>query len=193
MAFRFYKRIRSLLKRRINANKIGIKFTRSGRWNLPSKILINNEPVKLNLVNDHSTSNTFIDVFLDDCYGLLFFKQHLHSVNTVVDIGANQGLFVLFARNIFPAATIYAYEPNQSILPNLSYHAGIAKATYFNEAVGLTHGNITLHTGQDSLHGKTTLSDDGNIVQVSIRECLARTSGNVDLLKLDCEAQNGKY
>ena len=33
------------------------------------------------------------------------------SINTIVDIGANRGQFVLVARKYFPSAKIYSFEP----------------------------------------------------------------------------------
>jgi FkbM family methyltransferase len=125
---------------------------------------------------------------LDDTYGLKFFKYYLKSVDNILEIGANQGLFILFARNIFPKAQIHSYEPNSSLFSSLEHHSSFAGSTFFIEAVGLVSGRIKLQNEtDDSLMTKTVLDDDGTIPQVSIKECINRIGGKVDLLKLDCE------
>ena len=186
MKKKFFKLLK-LLKRRKSAKKLAIAFERASGWEMPSRIVINRELVKLNLVNDGSTQTAFIDIFLDDCYGLLFFKAHLKNIKTVVDIGANQGLFTLAARSFYTEATIHAYEPNPEILPYLNFQCSAAKATFFNEAVGLNDGFIQLQFEKDSLHTKTINDDNGAIMQTSFRNCLKRIGGTLDLLKLDCE------
>ena len=180
------KKVKTLIKRRRNAKRIGIKFTRAAAWKLPRKILICNKIINLDLINDGSTNTSFIDIFLDDVYGLNFFKSYLPQVNRIIDIGANQGLFTLAAKNIFDAE-IHAYEPNPEIIQHLKYHADLIHSTCFNEAVGLASGFINMETGKDSLHGKARLTNEGNIPQVSIADAIARMNGKPDLLKLDCE------
>jgi FkbM family methyltransferase len=181
-----FKKVKTLAKRRKNAKKIGIKFTRAAAWKLPKKILINNRAINLHLINDGSTSTSFIDIFLDDVYGLHFFKSYLPEVKKIIDIGANQGLFTLAAKNIFPAQ-IHAYEPNPEIIKYLKHHADLIQSICFNEAVGLTRGRINIQKGKDSLHSKVNLSENGNIIQVPIADAISRMNGDIDLLKLDCE------
>lgn len=171
---------------------MGFLFKGASTFKIPPEILINKKAIALKLFNENSSRTAFIDIFLDDCYGLLFFKQRILNIQTIIDIGANQGLFVLHARNIFPDASIAAYEPNELVMASLSYHSTIATAHYYPVAVGLTGGKILLISNSDTLHGKTFLNNEGNITQISIAECLAREGNRVDLLKLDCEGAEWK-
>ncbi|MES2646951.1 MAG: FkbM family methyltransferase [Bacteroidota bacterium] len=187
MLLKTSRRILNFYKRWQNARKIGIHFSGLSHFTLPRQIIINHKTIKPQLYQDASTTSAFIEIFLNDCYGLFYFKKQIDNIVSVVDIGANQGLFVLFARNVFPNATIHAYEPNELVIDSLSKHANEATARYFNEAVGLTNSKITLNNGVDTLHGKTYISEEGNITQISIKECLQRMNGKIDILKLDCE------
>lgn len=155
---------------------------------MPKSLLINDEFIELNLVDPNSSNSAFIDIMLDDVYGLVFLRSYLKEVKVILDIGANQGLFILSARNMFPEAQIHSYEPNISLLSSLTHHSNFAKSTVFIEAVGLINGYIKLQNDtNDSLMTKTILDDEGTIPQVAISECIARIGGKVDLLKLDCE------
>lgn len=183
---KIFQKIQVLFKRKRNAKKIGIHFIRAAKWNLPRKILIRNSEVTLNLLSDKSTTTSFADIFLDDVYGLYFFKKHMPSIKKIVDIGANQGLFTVAASNVFPAR-IHAYEPNPSLINRLKFNTHDFNVSCFNEAVGLTEGAIKMEEGKDSLHGKTILSYAGDIPQVSLQKVIARMDGSIDLLKLDCE------
>ncbi len=182
----FFKKIKIILKRKKNAKKIGIQFTRAAAWRMPEKILINNRFINPAFSNDNATSTSFVDIFLDDVYGLYFFQSYLPGISCIADIGANQGLFILAARNVF-LAEIHGYEPNSSVLKQLKYHADFAGAKYYNEAVGLVNGRIEMETKEDSLHGKTRLSETGHIPQVSLGDVISRLGDKIDLLKLDCE------
>lgn len=187
MLFKNLHRLKDYLKRKHNASQLGLSFNGVRRFQLPASLVLDNKTISLDLINDHSTMSAFIDVVLDDCYGLAFFRQRFPGIRTIIDIGANQGLFLLQARNIFPSATIHAYEPNEMVTGRLANHATQADAQNFNQAVGLTAGKIFLKTGADTLHGKTFLSDTGSISQVSIKEVLKNAGGSADLVKLDCE------
>lgn len=181
------RKIQTYFKRKKNAKSLGIDFERTAKFVLPQNVLINNKNIRLNLIDDRSTNTTFVDIFLDDTYGLLYFKKHFNNIKTIIDIGANQGLFTLAARNIFPSSIIHSYEPNQAIIKNLAHHCELVNATYFNEAVGSVTGLVTIKHGMDSLHGKTIMDNSGCIRQVTLKECISRLNASVDLLKLDCE------
>lgn len=181
------KKAYTLFKRRINAKKFHVKFKRSSSWRLPQSLLIDNIEVPLKLMNDTATSTAFIDIFLDDCYGFNYFKRHFENVDKIVDIGANQGLFMLAARMTFPKALIQGYEPNNEIISNLQFNTTSINADIFNEAVGLQNGFINLQFEKDSLHTKTLFNELGSVPQASIAKCLSRMNGTIDLLKLDCE------
>lgn len=179
-------KIRTLVKRKKNAKAFHITFTRASKWKQPARILIKNNFIDLMLINDAATNTAFIDIFLDDVYGCRFFKSHLNTVQSVIDIGANQGLFTLAAKSFFDAA-IHAYEPNTAIIKNLKHHCEQINTTFHNEAVGLKEGRVNMNIAKDSLHGQTFLDSQGTISQISLKTAVERMNNSVDLLKLDCE------
>jgi FkbH-like protein/FkbM family methyltransferase len=61
-------------------------------------------------LNQYETDYLYQEIFRDECY--LRHGIHIHDGDTVVDIGANIGLFSLFVLNRFPRARIYAVEPS---------------------------------------------------------------------------------
>lgn len=61
-------------------------------------------------LNRHETEYVFKEIFEDQCY--LRHGIYLAADATVIDIGANIGLFSLFVRSRCPQASVYAYEPS---------------------------------------------------------------------------------
>lgn len=188
MIKKVFDKISLLFRRRRNAKKLGIEFSRASAWKMPSKILLNNKTIEMNLVEPLSGEMAFIDTLLDDTYGLAYFNSCLKNVKHIIDVGANQGMFMLAARNVFPDAQIHSYEPNAELILSLEHQSKIAQSTFFVEAVGQVEGLVHLDNEPgNSLITKTVLDDSGTIKQVSIKKCIDRIGGNVDLLKLDCE------
>jgi FkbM family methyltransferase len=64
---------------------------------------------------------------------------------TVVDVGAHEGLFSEWALRKFPRASVVAFEPQRSCYETLVRRfAGEARFKAFHTAVGATEGNTTL-------------------------------------------------
>lgn len=61
-------------------------------------------------LNTHETEYVFQEIFADRCY--LRHGVALPAGATVIDIGANIGLFSLFVRTERPDAVVYSYEPS---------------------------------------------------------------------------------
>lgn len=122
-------------------------------------------------------------ILFEDCYGL---SNVPGPVRTVVDIGANIGLFALAARHFFPQATIYSYEPNVALEPHLQAHCQAVGASYRLQAVGAKPGRVDLHPAENSLHSVSQESTGGAVEQTTLAAILKET-GPIDLLKLDCE------
>ena len=184
---RLFQQVKLLFSRRRVARKIGIAFDRSLTFILPRQILINSQSQPLYLPNEHGVKVAFIDIFLDDCYGINTISKNTKHVRSIIDIGANAGLFGVAARIVFPTATIHAYEPSYILEQYLSNQAKIANFTYFMEAVGAENGSVRLHVIQDSVLTKSVIDPSGTIPQISFRDAIQRIGGNVDLLKMDCE------
>jgi FkbM family methyltransferase len=180
-------RIITLFKRRRMASKLGVHFDRSASFELPDSILLNGNKHILKLPNENGVKIAFIDLLLDDCYGCHNLKQRGTRIKTVLDIGGNVGLFGLAARNVFPGATIHAYEPNQKLEKYLVAQAKSASFEYFMEAIGLEDGMISLEHGDDAVQTRSKQDDTGNVPQIAFSKAIERLGGEVDLLKLDCE------
>ena len=126
----------------------------------------------------------FGKIVFEDCYRL---RNINHSVRTVLDIGANIGLFALAARHHFGSALIQCYEPNSALESYLAAHCSAVNARHRIEAIGSESGAVDLHRDQaDSLHSTTKLNANGAIRQRAFSEAVNEL-GEVDLVKLDCE------
>lgn len=109
------------------------------------------------------------------------------SVGTVLDIGANIGLFSLLARHRFPHAVIHCYEPDERVLPftrrNLKDHAVELHA----EGVASSEGRGAMISLGSSRLSQVVKIEEGGVPLVGISAVIDRIGGQVDLLKLDCE------
>lgn len=128
----------------------------------------------------------FTGICLDDCYHLQYLKKNLDAVNTIVDVGANQGMFVLAARQNFPHAKIDCYEPNPFLQETLSFNAGQLSATPYFEAVMQNDCKVDLHFTASDLATSASESTNGKVTGSSLSTLIKRI-GEIDILKLDCE------
>jgi FkbM family methyltransferase len=126
----------------------------------------------------------FCKIFLEDCYGLDHIGQ---KIGTVLDIGANLGLFSLAARHHFPAAAIHAYEPNEQIETYLRSNLQPFHVDVHIEALGSSSGRVRLSYQENSLLTVSVNDPQGNVIQTTLEDAVAGIGGQVDLLKLDCE------
>ncbi len=179
------KRIKLLLLRNIRARKYGIRYGRAKGYTMPTTLIMHDKKIKLYFPDENGVRVAFVDIFLDDCYGLTRLKQE--KIRTILDIGANIGLFSLAARAFFPDGMIHAYEPNPRLMPYLSHQAAVGKISYFSEAVGKESGQVSLQDCQDSVMGAVMDSPTGQIPKIAFETAIQRLGGEVDLLKLDCE------
>lgn len=125
-----------------------------------------------------------INLWLDDEYGL---KSLGGRVRTIVDVGANIGLFSLIARHHFPGARIHAYEPNPAILEYTAANMAAADVTLFREGVSSKPGLGSPRNLGTSRLNKIVVGDEGEIPVCSMTTVAERLGETVDLLKLDCE------
>lgn len=178
------QRVSNLVKRITRAKYLGINFQRAATFQIPSSLVINGTRKPLSLPQEQGAKIAFVDIFLDDCYGL---EQLPQSILKVLDIGANVGLFSVAARHRFPQAVIHAYEPNPHLEKYLQMQAQTIGFDYFMEAVGLSEGKVSLEFYQTSMLTRTRVEESGEIPQVAFRQAIERLGGYVDLVKLDCE------
>jgi FkbM family methyltransferase len=123
-------------------------------------------------------------IFFDDCY-------RLASINpkpaTILDVGANVGLFSLVARHHFPRAVIHCYEPNPELHGCLRGHVEPLQVEVFEEAVGSRMARADMGGSGQSLFKNVVVSADGTLPMTAFDTAVERIGGSVDLLKLDCE------
>ncbi|MEW6491143.1 MAG: FkbM family methyltransferase [Cyanobacteriota bacterium] len=168
----------------MRAKRLGIQFQRAATFKIPNSIVINGDRKLLSLPDEEGIKVAFVEIFLDDCYGL---KQLPPSIHKILDIGANVGLFSVAARHQFPQALIHAYEPNPHLENYLQLQAHTVGFDYFMEAVGLSEGKVSLEFNQDSVLTRSRVEESGEIPQVAFSKAIERLGGAVDLAKIDCE------
>ncbi|OUL30805.1 FkbM family methyltransferase [Nostoc sp. 106C] len=130
-----------------------------------------------------------LDIVSDDAYGL----RRFNHLDNIVDIGANIGVFSLYASTLFPKAKVFAYEPAEQsrlILQKNLIEDNIEINSY---AVGNTKRKVILHNPGDisACYISLTKEDSSLASQecelISLDEVAAKLEQKVNLLKLDCE------
>lgn len=178
------EKVTNLITNRLRALKMGVFLGRCADFRMPSSIVLNNKRHSLSLPTERGIRIAFMELLLTDCYQL---EQVSKPVRTVLDIGANMGLFCLAARRVFPDAAIHAYEPNPHLESYLKVQAEAASCQYFMEAVGQEDGKVSLLLDEDSVLTRSEQNEAGDIPAVAFRKAIQRLGGEADLLKLDCE------
>ncbi len=149
-----------------------------------------------------SSLRAFKDVFMRDVYSLRGVFQSLPPNATIVDVGANVGLFTVAAAECADNPTILAVEPLPANLRMLKQNLAIippriATVRCLDAALcGKSRPAITLHHAPDAFPSGLASTEPGfapdNTSSVSVR---AVTLGalmrgfkveRIDLLKLDC-------
>jgi len=123
------------------------------------------------------------EIYLADCYKL----RGLKEIHTIVDIGANVGLFSMIARHHFPQARIDAYEPNPGLLEIIESHLRPLGINLYHEAVGLENGRSSPVNTRGSLDYQVMVDPSGDLPMAGVSTVLERIGGTIDLLKMDCE------
>lgn len=123
-------------------------------------------------------------LYRDDPYNLAVLPG---DVSSILDIGANIGLFSMLARHYFPKATIHAYEPAPSVFENLRCNTETLDIETFQAGVAGVDGRADMVGNGRSLDTQMKESPSGAIELVSIRSAMDKLGSTVDLLKMDCE------
>jgi FkbM family methyltransferase len=172
------------LKRRIHSKKYGMFYWRNSDYKIPHILTVNGNNTELRVEN--MDINEFTGICINDCYHLGYLKKKLGIVKTIVDVGANQGMFIIAARQFFPTATIHCYEPNPQLLNTLYFNAQQLNATPYFEAVMQEDCKVDLHFTDSDLATTASESISGIITGSSLKTIFSRI-GAIDILKLDCE------
>jgi FkbM family methyltransferase len=170
-----------------NGIHFGVPFLRNKTFEVPRQMRVRGQgSVRLTLPEEHGVKEDFLACVIRNDYGL---GNGLGDVRTILDIGANVGLFSLSASDFYPRAKVHVYEPNPRVLPFLRANTkGLADCTIFSEAVGGESATVQMILDDgDSNQARTKKDEQGSIRQIAFREAIDRLGGTVDLLKMDCE------
>ena len=185
--FKFFQRVITQVIRFQRARNLGFTFLRNKTFVVPSSISICNQRFSLSLPNECGVSELFRDIIIDDEYWLHSLPKN--QINTILDVGANIGLFSVAAKIYFPHACIHAYEPNLDVKKHLDHHASTFGFRAIYEAIGMTNGRCTLSKNQEcDTAARVNQDEEGNIRITSLSQAIDKYDDKfVDLLKLDCE------
>ena len=157
-------------------------------------------PIKLNLhdgkffyVNTFMTLYIFVEIFVERIYDL---PDACGTVETIIDVGANTGLFVVRAKQVWPDATIVAFEPeprNYAELEKTIKDNGFSGVIARNEAISAECGAATLFLHPRNVGGHSMYHRHSNKTVIVEARTIAgvlgemRSEAHCDLLKIDCE------
>src|ERR1043166_3628343 len=174
-----------LLARRMRvAYELGFAFRGTSYTKLPDRLCLFDQVVSVHYPDDPGFIGDVIGIFLDDDYGL---ETVCRPIETIIDVGANVGLFSLWARHKFRSAVIHAYEPNDQILSYTSANLKKANVTLFREGVSNANAAGELVLGASSRGAKTRKNPVGGVKLTGIDVAIDRIGGRLDFLKIDCE------
>lgn len=85
-------------------------------------------------------------------------KHYIPEVNTILDVGANQGQFALSAVHYYPKAGIHSFEPIPAVYHLLQQNTRKTPLIHtYNFALGSCNGNIEFHSNHYS-HASSVLN-----------------------------------
>lgn len=180
----YFHKLSKFTNRVVNAAQMGVYFPGTKQFKLPQQLLIRNNLVKIHAPEESGLAWDFINVLLDDEYGLYNISP---PPATVLDIGANIGLFSLWAARCFPSAIIHAYEPNPRITLFTQKNLDQCGVNLFKEAIGSKTGFASLVDNSESRLCQIKTGSSQGITIIPLQEAINRIGGQVDLLKIDCE------
>lgn len=177
-------KITKFCQRALEARKLGITFYGMARTKLPFTVRLSgkNKTISYSTSSDHLSD--IVNICLDDEYGL---KSMTSKPSVIVDVGGNIGLFSLWARHLFPKASIHVYEPNERVYPLLEHNVAASNIETYKNAVSSIDGCGELVDEGDSRLASAKIAPSGEIEFVSLKSVILDVGGKIDLLKLDCE------
>ncbi len=124
------------------------------------------------------------EIFVDEIY-----KQNLPSRPYIIDCGANIGLSVIYMKNLYPLATIIAFEPDErnfELLKNNIGNFGFEQVEIRREAVWIQN-TIIQFSSEGSMSSRIDSNNSGNTVPVKAIRLKDYINKTVDFLKIDIE------
>lgn len=137
----------------------------------------------------------FHEIWIDEFYAPAGYE--IRPGETVIDIGANIGVFAAWAATKAKGVTVYSFEPfpaNAEYFQRNIEDSGLKNIRFRMAAVADSDGTRTLHVEDSWILHSLTRKDSGEkgveVEAVSLDSIMAE-AGKCDLLKLDCEG--GEY
>ncbi|CAN5869371.1 hypothetical protein BH10CHL1_BH10CHL1_45820 [soil metagenome] len=130
---------------------------------------------------------------------LAAWKQLCREAKTVLDIGANHGIYSLFTKAVNPRARIVAFEPLQSAYARLRANISLNQFDIecFDFAISDCNGKATFYSNNANSSTESSLVrsriDDSELVEISVETrkldtlCNALKLTHIDLMKIDVE------
>ncbi len=138
----------------------------------------------------------FDEIFVENCYESPEVLK-CSPFGTVIDIGANIGLFTLRSKQLWPEARVIALEPHPGNFRRLKEHVGINHLQDVEPMqVGIAErpGCFDLYCSPRNIGGHSMYKHDSDAPSISITTCTlpdvmskVRGRGGDTLLKIDCE------
>lgn len=123
-------------------------------------------------------------------YGEWLRECPLQAQCTVVDVGANVGMFVEFVRAMYPQSSIHCFEPVPSTFECLQRNTnGLPDVRVHNVALGDAPGRARMRF-DPSASILSTVAEDGNVeVRIDTLDDYVRRNNidTIELLKIDTE------
>jgi FkbM family methyltransferase len=124
-----------------------------------------------------------------------FFVQHLATARTVLDIGANTGVYSLLALTSNPECRVVAWEPfpgtYEKLVRNIELNGLQARAELRCEAAAESDGMSFLEPHENwAMHTVSTIPSNSSIsVRSSTVDSVVPSDVQVDLIKIDVEGR----
>jgi FkbM family methyltransferase len=162
----------------------------------PTKLLLN-DGIQLYAPKNHPLIEMVFDIYIQNIYSSTDFKIEQNDI--IIDVGANIGIFSLFAANK-THNLVYAYEPFDMNIKYLRHNIktnGVKNIVVNEVAVSDNIGNeylfLTRNPAGNILHKQKT--DNKNQIEVPTTTLQAIFEKNninqVGFLKMDCEGSEG--
>jgi FkbM family methyltransferase len=186
------------------------KFLAASRWPLSKKLAFLGKKYALiakhlrapfRLGDDHTTF-AGETIYYDSRYGLAGYQSLLarhqrllrdggvREARTILDVGANVGFFSKLCRELYPEATIHAFEPVPRTFECLRRNFEGDPLTHVHRlAIGAAPGEATM-AFDEADPAIARISEAGSVpirVETLDRFAAARGVGEIDLLKIDTE------
>jgi FkbM family methyltransferase len=190
---RFKREIKTMLTLKNWINAISSELTNASLNNLQLR-----NGIKLRSPNAVNLSFLFHEIWIDECYNPSGYK--IRSNDTVIDIGANIGIFAIYAATRAPGVKVYAYEPFPGCVEWLRKNltdSGITNVLVYQQAVAGNIGTRRLKADPENwvMHSLTNENSVDKGIEVNcttLDEILyVNKIETCDLLKIDCEG--GEY